>query len=615
MNFNISKLNDDLRKGVFEVKDILGIVMDENGYELHAEQSENFKVTLNGKSITIYYTALSEFYRGLKTVKQNLSKKLSVFEIEEKNSFKDLGIMVDCSRNAVKSVEGVKDIIRHLALMGYNQLMLYTEDTYEIEGEPFFGYRRGRYTVREFNEIDDYAAEFGIEMVPCIQTLAHLNAIFRWPVYNDIHDIDDIMFAGEEKTYELIDKMFASMKKSLKSNKINIGMDEAHKLGKGKYLDKNGLVPPTEILLKHLNRVVEIAKKYGYTPMMWADMFFRIANGGEYYAADGTTVDVSGLIPDGLELIYWDYYHEEKEHYDKMITAHEAMGAEVIFAGGAWTWVGFTPANKYSLATSDAAMRSMIEKGLKRAFFTMWGDNGAECSFYAVLPSLMFIAERAYGNEEYKDALHALTNIDFDKFMAIDINNVLDEYADVKVYNPSKYMLYSNCFAGLFDYLVREGDSAIYQKHVKTLNAVEKSAGRYSYLFATQRALAEVLAIKYELGVKTRNAYNTKDTKAIKTLLKGSYYPLIKRLEEFYECFEYQWFKENKPQGFEVQDTRIGGVIKSVEHCAKRLEAYMQGKVTSIPELEEKMLDFTNSNGMKGAIAFNNYKGSYSVTE
>ena len=37
--------------------------------------------------------------------------------------------------------------------------MLYTEDTYEVDGQPYFGYMRGRYSKEEMKEIDDFAAE------------------------------------------------------------------------------------------------------------------------------------------------------------------------------------------------------------------------------------------------------------------------------------------------------------------------------------------------------------------------------------------------------------------------------------------------------------------------
>ena len=91
-----------------------------------------------------------------------------------------LGIMLDCSRNAVMKPEKVKEFAKLIAGMGYNMLQLYTEDTYEIKDEPFFGYMRGRYSQEELKDIDTYCQSIGVELVPCIQVLAHLNQITQW---------------------------------------------------------------------------------------------------------------------------------------------------------------------------------------------------------------------------------------------------------------------------------------------------------------------------------------------------------------------------------------------------------------------------------------------------
>ena len=82
--------------------------------------------------------------------------------------FKRFGVMLDCSRNAVMKVCEIKRMIDYLVKMGYNALELYTEDTYEVKGEPYFGYLRGRYTCDELKEIDAYALEKGVELIPCI---------------------------------------------------------------------------------------------------------------------------------------------------------------------------------------------------------------------------------------------------------------------------------------------------------------------------------------------------------------------------------------------------------------------------------------------------------------
>jgi len=64
-------------------------------------------------------------------------------------NYEYFGVMIDCSRNGVMKPKQVMRFIDALAKMGYNMLELYTEDTYEVEGEPYFGYLRGRYTGKE----------------------------------------------------------------------------------------------------------------------------------------------------------------------------------------------------------------------------------------------------------------------------------------------------------------------------------------------------------------------------------------------------------------------------------------------------------------------------------
>ena len=61
---------------------------------------------------------------------------------------KRFGVMLDWSRNAVMKPEQVKKFVGILRRFGYNMLQLYTEDTYQVENEPYFGYMRGSYTAK-----------------------------------------------------------------------------------------------------------------------------------------------------------------------------------------------------------------------------------------------------------------------------------------------------------------------------------------------------------------------------------------------------------------------------------------------------------------------------------
>ena len=78
----------------------------------------------------------------------------------------------------------------------------------------------------------------------------------------------------------------------------------------------------------------------------------------------------------------------------------------------------------------------------------------------------------------------------------------------------------------------------------------------------------------------------TKESAGLKTPL------WFDTFDEFYEAYKNQWYLENKSFGFEVQDARIGGLIRRVHHCKEILMDYLAGKITKIDELEEIQLDF-----------------------
>lgn len=527
--------------------------------------------------------------------------------------FRRFGTMIDCSRNAVMNLPTLKKWVDILADFGYNTLLLYTEDTYEVDNQPYFGHLRGRYSQAELREIDAYAAKKGIEVIPCIQTLAHLNAIFQWGCYRDVCDCNDILLAEYDKTYALIEDMFATLAKTFRSKQVNIGMDEAHMLGRGKYLDLNGLKDRSQLLVDHLVRVAGIAKKYGLELTMWGDMFVRLVSGGNYYADVKISEDVKKKIPDNVNLIYWDYYSTDYNRYNSQIKIHNAIKEDCWFAGGLWSWMGFAPHNDYSMCATKAALQACVDNGVKDVFLTMWGDDGGECSKFSLLPSLYYAIEIAKGNtdmEAIKAGFAEKCGIAFDDFMLLDLPGTPGREDGIK--NPDKYLLYNDCFMGKFDATVREGDAASFAAAAEKLKAVEEHTP-YGYLFASMRALCEVLALKTDLGLRARAAYAAGDKAALAALV-ADYAETEKRVDAFYEAYRTQWMRENKPHGFDVQDIRLGGLARRVRSCRERLLQYLDGKLARIEELEEPMLHHSgNPDAPSGPASFNSWGSNASA--
>ena len=536
----------------------------------------------------------------------------------KKHHFDTLGVMIDMSRNAVMSIDGLKRFLPLLKRMGYNCVMLYTEDTYEVDGEPYFGYMRGRYSKAEMKEIDALGASLGIEIIPCIQTLAHLNALKKWNEHP--YDCEDILLVDDEKTYELIDRMFSTLSECFASRKIHIGMDEAHMLGRGAHLDKHGYESASALMNRHLTRVSDMAKKYGYSPMIWSDMFFRPWNNGAYYVHENDVKipqEYVDALPDSVIPVYWDYYRTEESQYDNMFNMHAQLSDRTWFAGGVWGWRGHIPHNRFSITSMKPAIESCIKNGVRNVVMTMWGDNGGECSRFAQLPALYYIARYAKGerdDEAIKKKFKSLIGLDFDECIAIDdANNIASAEGTAHTHNPSKYMLYSDCFNGFYDLSVKIGAGVKFAKSAKKMHALSKKSRKYGYVFDTAAKLCDVMAIKYELGVKTRDAYQSGDKAELLRLAKEDYATLLKLVNEFARAFERQWMLDNKPQGFDVHDIRLGGLIRRIDSCRRRLIDYANGKTEKIDELEEVILPFRKGKNEE-SIVYNNALSSMTAS-
>lgn len=582
------------------------------------EYGKGLKVTLTDGKAAIACSRKAEYYRGLGWIRQWLLEGKTDGFREENPKFSHLTYMVDCSRNAVCSVSYLKELLSWMALMGYDRLMLYTEDTYEIEGRPFFGWMRGRYSKEEIRELDVYAQELGIELVPCIQTLAHLNAIFRWKAFQPLHDTADILNTGEEETYALIEDMIRTWSENVRSRVINLGMDEAEMIGRGKFLNQYGYEERFSIMSRHLERVLKICEKYGFTCMMWSDMFFKLISKDGYYSGNvEITEEIRAKIPQSVELIYWDYYHRDAAVYDRMLDSHKKLAGKVAFAGGVWKWSGFAPLMDHSMEASRLALSACEKYGMENVIVTGWGDDGGEASQSCVLPVLMLYAESCYAgrtDDGWLGArLKACTDADFSDFMKLQLPNLTpDNPAPGRMgAAPEKYLLYQDALLGIYD---RHVDGETYPVHYREtaalLEETAKKGGNFSCLFETLAALCSVLEYKCDLGLQIRQAYQAGDRVYLQALADRAL-ETADRVEVFKQKLRNQWFLENKPFGWEVQDIRLGGLKARLISAAERITEYLQGRTARLEELEEDrlLLDHLENPGFQTLpLTDNNWK-------
>ncbi len=567
----------------------LGLSESENGIAVSFATGDALTVCETNDGIRITYAEKVQAFRALSRLSSFLKEKK---EICEKANYSFLCYMADCSRNAVMTVPCAKELIRYLARMGYNALMLYTEDTYELKDYPYFGHMRGRYTKEEIREIDDYAFAHGIELIPCIQTLGHLERIFYYPAMRPLQDEGGVLLAEEDATYALIEAELDFCRDNFRSRKVHIGMDEAHTLGRGQYLDKHGYHTPTEIMLTHLQRVNDMALARGLSSMMWSDMFFKMQFGRYSISSGEISPDVIAKVPKSVGLVYWEYYGCEPHMFD----CHHQFGNDVYYAGGAIKWMGHCAHNTHSIHTMRSVLNTCAEKGVDKIIVTGWGDNGGEASQFSVLPTLLYFAERSYGTDS-SDVLDArsqdLFGIDFTALCAFDYPDLMmqAEKPSWAPNTPTKYLLYDDPMHGLHNRHMQA--DVIAEKYLQSAQrlAILQQNHPFAYALRSLELLSRVMAKKATLNRRMRDAYAAKDNEALQKI-SAELPELVCDLQLFCEAVHTQWYRENKPFGLEVQDVRIGGLTQRMHATRERLEAYLEGKIDRIEELEQAELPF-----------------------
>ncbi|MEH7222310.1 beta-N-acetylhexosaminidase [Bacillus sp. JJ1566] len=587
-----------------------------DGYHVHIVQRKGpIFIKNDSNEAEIHFEEKIHFFRGLGLLLENF-KKGRTFEITEVPQFEMTGAMLDASRNGVLTVDEIKNLLRKMAVMGLNVLMVYTEDTYEVNELPYFGYMRGRYTEEELKACDKYARALGIEMIPCIQTLAHLTEALKWNYASDIRDTADILLVGEPETYQFLEKIITAATNPFQSKRIHIGMDEAHQLGLGKYLDKNGYEERFTIMNKHLDKVVAITEKLGLKSMIWSDMYFRLGSkyGGYYDLEAKIPQDVISSIPN-TQLVYWDYYHSDEDFYRTFIQKHKELGSNPIFAGGVWTWNGIAPNYGKAIVTTDAALNACKKEGIKEVFATMWGDNGAETPLATSLPILQLFAEHSYRKKvtenEIAERFRFCAGGSYSDFMIL---NLFDETPGVSKNNlhesnPSKFLLWQDVLIGLYDQnILGLPMNQHYEKLIPRLEAASKNNPEWKDMFEFYMQLAQVLSVKSEIGLQLKEVYDAVDKKGMESIHERLA-SLIDSVHELRIKHRHLWFSMNKPFGWEVIELRYGGLLARLETAQFRIKEWLKGNISRIEELDEERLYFEGPYRMpEGSVGRNIYR-------
>ncbi len=245
----------------------------------------------------------------------------------------------------MENISFIETFITFLADSGFNALLLYLEDRIRTASYQFPAANEA-YSEDEIRHIVAFAAERGIEVIPCVATLGHAERFLRHPELAHLAEVQDGMvgrFGGTAKNsfcvtnqefYSFIETYLTEVAALFPSNFFHIGLDEFWDYNlcprcKARMTDS---AAEAQVFLEFIKRIHGHLAQLGKRAMMWSDMF-------EIYP------DIFDQVPADIVMVDWQYHRDVRKYQGHLlnignedrIAVSTACGHETVVAGADWS--------------------------------------------------------------------------------------------------------------------------------------------------------------------------------------------------------------------------------------------------------------------------------------
>lgn len=313
---------------------------------------EQYRLEISKSGILLRASHEKGFFYGRQTLRQLegvFGKRLPCCVIDDRPAFSHRGFMIDCVRHFFP-VADLKAMIEAAALFKFNIFHWHLVDDQgwrvPIDRYPRLtqiGSKRscsnfgrymepapygGVYSKEDIREIVRFCAQRHIDVIPEIEMPGHVSALLAaYPEFSctkapievktrgGIHK--DILCAGNEAVYEVMENILTEVMELFPYHKIHIGGDEAPKDNWAacpacqKKIKQEGLKNESELQCYFTNRIAAFLGRHGRTAIVWNDAL----KGGsldpsvevQYWIGELSLTEQ--FVNSGGHMIMSDYYH------------------------------------------------------------------------------------------------------------------------------------------------------------------------------------------------------------------------------------------------------------------------------------------------------------------
>lgn len=199
-------------------------------------------------------------------------------------------------KRAMWRLDYMSDFVRRLKRWGFNAVVVEVEDKFRFSRHPAIVHPDAP-SHSEWRAWTRNCREMGVDVIPLIQTLGHLEFALKRPEYAAlreaptlVHHVDVTHPAALPFVLDLVSEVIEVFEPA---RYVHLGGDETWELARSKRL-KSLLKVRGDLYLGHLLPVFAQVRRQGLRPMLWHDMCL-------------SHPEILDRIPKHVAMVHWDY--------------------------------------------------------------------------------------------------------------------------------------------------------------------------------------------------------------------------------------------------------------------------------------------------------------------
>lgn len=350
--------------------EIGGRLLKEHGGTLTNEmKDEGYFLKITPTCILIIAESEKGLFYGAMTLVQLLQKEknnisVNAVTVHDYPLQKVRGITDDISRGQVSTLKDFKRIICTIARYKLNVYSPYIEDMFVFKSHPLVGKGRGALTAEEVKELDAYAKQCYVELIPIFETLGHWENILSLPEYVQYGEFPGAhtLNISDERVYSILDEMIGELSAVFTSPYFNMAADESWDVGLGANKERVAKSDLATVHSEHYKRTVDILRKYGKKPLMYGDIILN----------NPTILD---KIPKDIIIVDWHYGASFSYRSPAIF---KQAGFHFIVSPAVYNFVGPFPAYVNTFVNIQRLNLNGYRNGSLGLLTSNWNDHGGE---------------------------------------------------------------------------------------------------------------------------------------------------------------------------------------------------------------------------------------------